>query len=160
MGGPSFGKHSFAVEGRVNGYEWGVAVEKRRDARLGDCVSAGIALIGGSIGLETICSGRLEETPLVVSSTSEDGKRRGSVIGVLTLPSVRTLHLQIATRRPRIVPVETVSGSAAGALGRPFGYAAVAFTGSGCLRRLVARDGRGRQVGNAVFGCPRESPVR
>lgn len=92
--------------------------------------------------------------PFAVGDSIGEGADQRSVIGVMTAPQVARLSVKISGRPLMTVGVKTASRQAARRIGLPrFGYAAVAFSGPGCMRQITALDRSGVQVGEPLWGC-------
>jgi hypothetical protein len=143
-----------SLNGKIGSYRWEVAIHRSVVAGTAEaCLSAALGSADSPTGMSTLCR-KSEPTPLVVGNSSGNGPQQASVVGVMTTARASSLAVDIRGRRLRTIPVHVASGHIAKELGLgEFGYAAVAFTGPGCLHRLVAHDSGGRRIGRPIWGC-------
>lgn len=146
--------HAFVFGGTTPALRWEVGIERKRaSGKAKDCLSAGIGRTGEGLGVNRICAPP-GLRPLSVGSSEGEGSSQGSVVGIVTSPRAKELKVMIRGRPPRTVRVRVSSEAQARRAGIGlFGYAAVVFTGPGCLHRFVVLDASGKRLGPPAWGC-------
>lgn len=139
------------IAGSVAGFRWNVAVRRGQgpSGSRTPCITATLEPPRGQVGsgANTLC-GPFRQSPLIDGQTANSGPRRRSVIGLVLRPEVAKVRVWLRGRAPRLIDARLLSLKRAHRSNvLQFRYAAIAFAGPTCLRRLAAYSVSGSRAG-------------
>jgi len=144
--------------GSIGSYRW--AVYAGRESRSGSpkrlCVITAVGGGPGSGAREGMACGPLTLVPNLLASSSGEGKRMRTVLGMAFPPEVRSVRLWLRGKKSRLIQLRQLSERQAKKAGlMRFRYATRAFAGPYCLQRFAYYDAAGGLIELTEYmGCP------